>query len=176
VIWLDDPVGIDDGQQDKLNELLVEQCEENLGMPMAFTLHAFALEWAETIAGDNREHAASAAARATQAAVDAELERMTAGTVVTPESFAIWRAGFDAEMSKKPAPTQRVAVKNGKFTGKELFKKDARLISSDEALSNAGEDALASVTVDVSALDGLDLGELDAELDGLDDDEGGAAD
>ena len=124
----------------------------------------------------NRDHAASAASRATQKAIDDEVDRITAGIVVTPETFAVWRAGYEADMEKQPLPTTRVALKHGKFTGKELFHRDAKLISSDEALSGADADALASIAVDVGALDGLDLGELDAELDGLDEEEGGAAD
>lgn len=149
-------------------------------MPMAFTLHALCLEWAEERGEKNKEFARSEKERIAQEEADAELARLTSGTIVTKESFAEWKAGYEAEMEakKKANPAKKKVTHYGALTGKQMFFKDAKLITSDEALAPPDADsgggaaaAAAAVAVDTDAFADMDLGELDDELDDMTDED-----
>lgn len=169
-IALKDVVGLDEAAQDELMTKLLEEAEENIGMPMAFTLHALCLEWAADKADYNLEFAQKEKERIAQEEADAELARLTAGTIVTKETFAEWRAGYEAEMEGKKKSFTSKVVHYGKMTGKQMFFKDAKLIKSDEALAppdaDSGGAAAEAVAVDAEAFEDMDLDDL-GELDDL---------
>ncbi|KJH53558.1 RWD domain protein [Dictyocaulus viviparus] len=79
------------------------------------------------------------------------------GTVVTPETFRIWKEKFDmerkAQMEKKEK--EREALLAGKLTGKQLFLKDATLNLSDVALIEQNVEIDESLFLE--EIDDLDL-------------------
>lgn len=176
---LRDVIGLNESAQEEIMAKLTEEAEENIGMPMAFTLHALCLEWAEEKAEHNMDFARTEKERIAQEEADAELARLTAGTIVTKESFAEWRAGYEAEQAAilKANPVKKKVVYYGNMTGKQMFFKDAKLITSDEALvppdaDGDGDDdgGGGGAAVDMDFGD-MDLGDLDDELDGMTDDD-----
>ncbi|VDM63975.1 unnamed protein product [Angiostrongylus costaricensis] len=84
------------------------------------------------------------------------------GTIVTPESFRIWKEKFDKErkalMEKKEK--EREASLAGKLTGRQLFLRDATLNLSDVALIEQGVEIDESLFLE--EIDGLDL-EIDED-------------
>lgn len=84
--------------------------------------------------------------------------RMTAGTVVTYETFTAWAQGFRAETLAKSG--QKVTTTKGAVTGRQMFRDNAeKMNSSDTKLTGADE-----VAVDVSLFQDLDLSDLDTQL------------
>ncbi|MCL4123291.1 UNVERIFIED_CONTAM: hypothetical protein GTU68_003601 [Idotea baltica] len=145
----------DQNIEDLKNELL-EQCTENLGMVMVFTLVSFTLEWINNKIEEDKRREEEIELSKKRA--EEELERKKfEGTRVTVESFLAWKTKFDAKrligVEKKEDDD-----KNRKLTGKELFLTDATLNVSDLNFLGTEDE----VTVDESLfqdLDDLDLGD-----------------
>mmetsp|Transcript_16213 Transcript_16213/g.19456 ORF Transcript_16213/g.19456 Transcript_16213/m.19456 type:complete len:259 (-) Transcript_16213:147-923(-) len=114
----------------KLQALLEEQVEENLGMAMIFTLVTFAKEWfIELVNGPVEEEGEidendSAAAREEAEQKKFEAQRAQ-GTPVTAETWQAWFTRFAAEMALEKAKNQAAVAlqKRTKPTGRELFEK-----------------------------------------------------
>ncbi|XP_063613680.1 RWD domain-containing protein 1-like [Penaeus indicus] len=162
---------IEEEELDDLRTKLNEQCEENLGMVMVFTLVSYSLEWLTThmegIALSTKEELERK--KKEQEEID---RKKFEGTRVTVETFLAWKAKFDAEMQALRSEKDREDEKNKKPTGKELFMKDVTLNESDLSFLGEGE---GEVTVDESLfqdLDDLDLEDEDDEdyVPGADDD------
>jgi hypothetical protein len=112
------------------------QIEENLGMPMIYTLVTMAQEWMNDVAAKKQGPATDP---------DAELKRMQAeeerriselrahGTPVTPESFEKWKHDFDEEMQALKQNQPEIVSKTNTMTGKQWFlQQDAQHIKFEE--------------------------------------------
>ncbi|ORY43586.1 ubiquitin-conjugating enzyme/RWD-like protein [Leucosporidium creatinivorum] len=159
--------------------------EDSLGMAMVYTLSSYLRD---SIAEVVRERKARIFKEENERALREEEEaaKKTAGTKVTPASFAAWKLKFEAEMEAKRAkeeqerlktlpPKEREEVKKvmGKQSGRELFEseKNASLITSDSAFDEEGAEEVDLSQYEREGLDsddeelarqgeGLKLGEL----------------
>jgi len=138
--------------------------DENLGMPMVFTLAGAATEWLqENVVGqpDKEEQwergKQSFETFSDQVIYDVTEAAASRGTPVTPESFAIWKAAFDKEMGVK--------VKVAVTTGRQLFESGA-VKSTDDAV--AGPVDTQEAAPGEANLEGVDLEAWQEEID-LDD-------
>ncbi|CAF0966462.1 unnamed protein product [Adineta ricciae] len=133
-------------------------CEENLGMPVIFTL-ASDLSEKLSIQSENRQiRQREALERRQREEEEAEHKRFE-GTRVTVESFIKWKVKFDAEQNelKKVVKVDETELK--KLTGRQLFEKDRSLYDSDiQFISGEGGEV---VEVDESLFEDM----LDLELD-----------
>ncbi|CDK25290.1 unnamed protein product [Kuraishia capsulata CBS 1993] len=111
---------------DDLSNLLtkvIEEAEENVGMPSVFALVSVLKDLAESMFIRKCEEA--------QKLHDEELQRREReeqkkfnGTKVTPQSFEEWRLRFREEMKIDERLEQRAKTANGgKLTGKEIFER-----------------------------------------------------
>uniref|UniRef100_A0A060SXU6 ARAD1A07436p n=1 Tax=Blastobotrys adeninivorans TaxID=409370 RepID=A0A060SXU6_BLAAD len=101
-----------------LSQQMVDNAEENVGMPSVFTLASLLKEAAEEMYGDKvKEHEKQ---KEREILIQEEKEQAKfRGTPVTPESFAKWREGFRKEMGlDKPADSACT-----KLTGREIFER-----------------------------------------------------
>ncbi|GAB4819086.1 hypothetical protein N2152v2_006132 [Parachlorella kessleri] len=118
--------GLADADVRQLQGVLDEQIEANLGMAMIYTLIGVAQEWlnekALTVGGPSLDPEADRKRR--EAEEEARIAELRAhGTAVTPETFAEWKARFDAEQALERAKLQggEAADKRGRLTGKQWF-------------------------------------------------------
>jgi len=146
--------------------------EENLGMPMVFTLASAAQEWVqENVVGQpdlDEQHQRGKQQFETfsdQVIYDVTEAAASRGTPVTAESFAAWKVAFDAEMGVK----EKAIV----VTGRQLFESGA-VKSTDDGVADlepgpeptrveeaaAGEGDLKGVDLDAWQ-DEIDLDDLD---------------
>lgn len=134
--------------------------EENLGMPMVFTLATAAKDKVEETIRLRKE-AAEKEREERLAREEAEEAKRREGTKVTPESFAAWKKAFLKEMIAANRSdlvwfATGAKVAKGKLTGKQLFEQDKGLAMSDSQYMEAGD-----VTVDTELFDEEELGDLD---------------
>ncbi|KAG3177257.1 hypothetical protein PC128_g16938 [Phytophthora cactorum] len=140
--------GLADRQVKEIKELMAQQIEENMGMAMMYTLSEAVREYLvenNREGNDGSEHQEMLrrmelkkkkedkveADKLEQANANAEeTRREFQGTPVTVETFAAWKAKFDAEM----APTKKISIKDeatAKLTGRQLWNKG--LVTEDGA-------------------------------------------
>lgn len=133
--------GLSDGDVASLQATLDSQVEENMGMPMVYQLITAAQEWitelGSSLAAPSMDpEAEERRRREEEEARLAELRRH--GTPVTPESFAEWKAKFDAEMAlAKAAVTDAAAASaaKGRLTGRGWFlQQEAQHIEIEEPI------------------------------------------
>lgn len=164
---LKDVEGLEEDAVSTLLSQLAETAEENVGMPMVFTLQSEALEWAEETAEKNLDYAKSEKDRIEQAEQDALLAKLTAGTVVDKETFAKWKKDFNEEMAKNPSgATQKLKPRTGGgggMSGRQMFEKDAKKMATSEDKLSSPDDVVVDTSV-FAGLDLEDLGDLDAEI------------
>jgi len=160
IVALREVKGLDEAQMDALRVVLASEAEDNIGMPVVFTLQSFALEWTEDKAAHNLEYAQNEKSRKEEAEREAEIAKLTAGTAVTKESFAEWRANFEAEIaSSAAAATTSRRTSKGKISGRKMFETNKKMATSEDSQISTDD-----VVVDTDAFSGMDLGDLDAEL------------
>jgi len=194
--------GLTEGQVLELQELADATAEENLGMAMIYTIAEELREWLlarNEPPADNSMHAAmlrrmqekdaekgqAAAGSQATAGVEDELQaeeernrmKVLEGTPVTPDTFAAWKAKFDAERAPE---IQAVAPE--KQSGRDYFKSHSLPSDWEEAIAaEEGQDGRGAEdppsdapgaplppAVDVDA--GLFADDL-SDLDSLDDEE-----
>eukprot|EP00039_Didymoeca_costata_P021750 m.2913 g.2913 ORF g.2913 m.2913 type:complete len:228 (+) comp2617_c0_seq1:149-832(+) len=152
--------GCDEETEKKLHAVLVEEAEQCLGDAMVFSLHARAVEWLEETATAALEYAQKEQERKIAEETEAEIARLTAGTVVTKESFAVWKEAFNAEMKSKEESDTAASKSEKVLTGRQLFEKNKKMVNSEDTLR--GKD---DVVVDTSVFESLDIGDIDDVLD-----------
>merc|ERR1719483_124241 len=151
----------DNIEDEHLKELRVHLdgvAEENLGMPMVFSIVSEAIQWLGDT-NDRLKEEAAEAIRKRKEADDEEERKKLEGTKVTIESFLAWKAEFDAEIEAAKKDLKAKVKKDGKKTGRELFMTDMTLNDSDlKFLAETGDTA---ITVDESLFE--DMEDLDIE-------------
>eukprot|EP00038_Savillea_parva_P011065 m.194855 g.194855 ORF g.194855 m.194855 type:complete len:239 (-) comp19310_c0_seq1:345-1061(-) len=149
----------------ELLDVVSETVEENLGMAMVFAIHAAVQERLEDLLTKQRDTAHSTAEAEKSAAIEAEIARYTAGTLVTPESFAEWKEKFEAEMAPFRQELRKLSqtTVEGKLTGRQLFEQKKMKNDSEAAFMDKTD-----IIVDTSVFEGLDLDDIELP------DEGGA--
>ncbi|CAF0803355.1 unnamed protein product, partial [Didymodactylos carnosus] len=134
-------------------------CEENLCMPMIFTLSSHLSEQLSIQAESHHKRFKEHEEQKRKAEEEAERSRFE-GTCVSVESFIKWKVKFDAEM----AELKNIKIDESepkKLTGRQLFEKDRSLYESDiKFLSGDGGEV---VEVDESLFQ--DIIDLDLEDD-----------
>eukprot|EP00088_Acartia_fossae_P021836 TRINITY_DN23207_c0_g1_i1.p1 TRINITY_DN23207_c0_g1~~TRINITY_DN23207_c0_g1_i1.p1 ORF type:complete len:243 (+),score=71.54 TRINITY_DN23207_c0_g1_i1:36-764(+) len=154
----------EDNLDTMLDEFIKEQIQENLDMPMIFTIVSAAIEWLGETNDRLKREAVEAAERRKEEEEEAERKKLE-GTKVTIESFLAWKADFDRERLEKISVVEKTGKE--KLSGKELFMTDKTLNDSDiKFLANTGDTA---ITVDESLFEDLDDLDLDEELEDSDD-------
>lgn len=117
--------------KEQLLKGLEEPIQDNLGIPMIFTLVTTLKEEAEQLIADRKANAVKAHEEAILAA-EREENKKFHGTPVTPETFMKWREGFMKEMEEKAqreederlAELKRAKVKEPvKLTGRQLWER-----------------------------------------------------
>eukprot|EP00049_Salpingoeca_infusionum_P008672 m.143148 g.143148 ORF g.143148 m.143148 type:complete len:245 (+) comp14083_c1_seq1:60-794(+) len=163
---------VDDSVLEKLTEAVQNEVEDNLGMPSVFPIHSAVKELLDK---ENLELRLRIVREREAAQAEAErlhMERLTAGTAVTRESFLEWQTNFIAEMKeleRAEGPAKRST--SGK-TGKEMF--ESKMPETDAATEEqfmAQDDEI----VDAGVFESLDLGGLE-DLDDLDDEDSDESD
>lgn len=156
VIEIEDTICLDANDEETLRGFLIDQCNENIGMVMIFTLVSAAQEWLNSQSDSRRRMAELKEEKRIRDEEEAERKRFE-GTRVTVETFMAWKKFFDIEMGLNIKKVQE--EKNRKLTGKELFLTDISLNESDlKFLEVEGGEV---VKVDESLFQDLD--ELDIE-------------
>uniref|UniRef100_A0A1B6G4M2 RWD domain-containing protein n=1 Tax=Cuerna arida TaxID=1464854 RepID=A0A1B6G4M2_9HEMI len=165
IIEIESTQRLDEEDEQILREHLEEQCNENIGMVMIFTLVSAAQEWLNSQSDMRRKTAEMAEEKRIKDEEEAERKRFE-GTRVTVETFLAWKKAFDIEFGLNNKKV--LEEKNKKLTGKELFLRDKSLNESDlKFLEVEGGEV---VKVDESLFQDLD--ELDIEDEDFQDDDG----
>ncbi|KAH3660415.1 hypothetical protein OGAPHI_007001 [Ogataea philodendri] len=106
-----------------LEESLNSNALENVGMPSVFTLTSLLKDEAETLFQE-KVAAKEKMVEQERQAREYEEQKKFAGTKLTKENFAQWRAKFRAEMGIDTRLAERFKlVHQGRLTGKEIFEK-----------------------------------------------------
>jgi len=149
---------LEDEDVESMQNHIQEQIQENIGMPMVFTIVSASIEWLGERHDAIREEKEEAARRKKEADEEEERKKLE-GTKVTIESFLAWKKAFDEERLSKILVKEKTGKE--KKSGRELFMTDKSLNESDiKFLATAGDTA---VTVDESLFEDLDDLDLDDE-------------
>ncbi|BES95017.1 unnamed protein product [Nesidiocoris tenuis] len=154
IIEVEDVENLDESKVEELQEFLIQQASENLGMVMIFTLVSAAQEWVNTLS-DNMRIRKQQAEEEKKKTEEEEERKKFEGTRVTIESFLAWKQAFEEEMGFLQQREKQ--GKNRKMTGKELFMTDKSLNESDLKFLEEGD----LVKVDESLFQDMDDLEID---------------
>ncbi|CAD7699871.1 unnamed protein product [Ostreobium quekettii] len=156
----------------EIQDLVLEAVDENMGMAMIYTLITCAKELLRNKANVPDEVIDEAEAKK-RAAEEEEARRQaqrSAGTPVTPENFAEWKAKFDNEMAENAAKLKeqsKIAEKKTGTTGKQWFLQRERVEEDDLGIDLPEEDEFEDEEED-DQLDDIDAVDYDDD----DDDDG----
>ncbi|BDA46942.1 probable RWD domain-containing protein 1 [Coccomyxa sp. Obi] len=119
--------GLSDADMATLNQSLAQQVDENLGMAMIYVLVSAAQEWLREKVMQEAETPTLDPEAARKAEEEAEERRLAEirshGTMITPQTFAEWKARFEAEMALERAKLGEGGDKKDKgLTGKQFFR------------------------------------------------------
>uniref|UniRef100_A0A914XJ77 RWD domain-containing protein n=1 Tax=Plectus sambesii TaxID=2011161 RepID=A0A914XJ77_9BILA len=144
---------------DKIISDLRAVAEENLEMPMAFTIISALQEQIGQLVDEMKTEKERAIEMKKWKEDEAQRKKFE-GTRVNVESFLAWKDKFDTEMRalREKAVAAEQAALAGKLTGRQQFLRDATLSLSDIALIQEAED---NVQIDESLFEDMD--ELDIE-------------
>uniref|UniRef100_A0A915PPN9 RWD domain-containing protein n=1 Tax=Setaria digitata TaxID=48799 RepID=A0A915PPN9_9BILA len=120
---------------EKVQRTLYDVAQENLGMPMVFTIVSGLQDEIGHLVEDLQNEKIKAEEKAKEEK-EAQERKKFEGTRVTPEAFMEWKRKFDTEMLAVEEKKRmiREAEMVGKMTGRQLFLRDATLNLSDVAL------------------------------------------
>ena len=128
--------GLSKQEIEEAQEHVDSQIEENLGMPMIYTLVTVAQEWMNDVAAKKQGSAADpdAERKKMQEEEERRISELRAhGTPATPESFEKWKHDFDEEMRSLKQNQPETVSKTNKMTGKQWFlQQDAQHIKFEE--------------------------------------------
>nr|XP_002128914.1 RWD domain-containing protein 1-like [Ciona intestinalis] len=144
---------------EKLEVLIEEQIEENLGCVMVFTIMSAVQEFLNQEDDRFKQEIQEEEERKEREMIE-EQERKCAGTKVTVASFLAWKADFDLKMQEIESQKKKQEKQTKKLSGKEIFLQSGDI--EDESALLAGEEA---VEVDESLFEELDDIDLDDEFD-----------
>lgn len=119
--------GLSDEAIQQLQNILVPQVDENLGMSMIYTLISAAQDQINNLAANQSgpSNNPEAERRKMLEAEEARLAELRAhGTPVTPDTFDEWKSRFDAEMNLEKVnlkPDKLALGQGGKMTGRQWF-------------------------------------------------------
>ncbi|CAK8678857.1 RWD domain-containing protein 1-like [Clavelina lepadiformis] len=150
----------DDGYEEKLNNIINDQIEENLGMAMIFTIVSAVQEHLNVMKDDILERIKHEAERKEREEKEAD-EKKCRGTPVTVANFLAWKSKFDEEMAEIEKQKMQNEKKTSKLSGKEVFQQMKVEIDDAELLEGEQE----AVEVDESLFEDLDDLELDDDED-----------
>jgi len=146
-------------------------CEENLGMPVIFTLASHLSEQL-SIQSENRQIRHRENLERKQREEEEVEQKRFEGTCVTVETFIKWKVKFDIEQAELTKTVKLDETEAKKLTGRQLFEKDRSLYDSDiKFISGEGgevvevdeslfEDML-DMELDETATTGIDLSDVD---------------
>ncbi|XP_003383565.1 PREDICTED: RWD domain-containing protein 1-like [Amphimedon queenslandica] len=138
-------------------DLLEEQSNDNIGMPMIFTLTSAVQEKLQDSLQQSLEEEEKQAREKEEEEKRKEEEKYR-GTIVTVETFAAWKKSFMEEMN-----ISKKAKDSSRLTGKEMFERDASLALSDVKFITEDEDEALIDDVEVDESLFQDLGDLESE-------------
>lgn len=121
LVRLSEKVDLDSEDVEKLTNRLIDEANENIGMPSVFTLTSTLKDAAEEIFQGkldqlNAEYEKELLER------EREAQKKFIGTEVTKDSFEGWRLRFREEMGMNERIKERnMKLHNGKLSGKEIF-------------------------------------------------------
>ncbi|EFO26981.2 hypothetical protein LOAG_01496 [Loa loa] len=148
---------------EKVQRILCGVAQDNLGMPMVFTIVSALQDEIGYLIEDLEAEKIKAEKKAVKEKEEQERKKF-GGTRVTPEAFLAWKKKFDAEIRAVEEKEKWIneVERTRKLTGKQLFLRDSTLNLSDVALmQTAGNE----IEFDESLFDedtgGLDSGEND---------------
>ncbi|TID14795.1 hypothetical protein CANINC_004466 [Pichia inconspicua] len=122
---------------------LIQEAEENVGMPSVFSLASSLKDHAETQFMEKFKAKEKEILDAREAREKEEQKKFT-GTKVTPESFEKWRQAFRKELGIDKRLAERYAdMHKGRLTGKQIFEQG---LASGEELEDDGKE------IDMSSL------------------------
>ncbi|CAG9529867.1 unnamed protein product [Cercopithifilaria johnstoni] len=140
---------------EKVQRILCDAAQDNLGMPMVFTIVSALQDEIGHLVEDLETEKMKAEEKAIEEK-EAQERKKFEGTRVTPEAFLAWKKKFDAEIRAVEEKEKwiREVEGTGKLTGRQLFLRDSTLNLSDVALMQAAGN---EIEFDESLFDEIDL-------------------
>mmetsp|Transcript_5923 Transcript_5923/g.14420 ORF Transcript_5923/g.14420 Transcript_5923/m.14420 type:complete len:230 (+) Transcript_5923:134-823(+) len=127
--------GLSGAQREKLQRKLEAVVKENEGGPVGFVVHSEALEYlTEGMEGVDEDTVFETVAEEGDTETSEEQSKKLHGTPVTPETFAAWKALFDAEFAPQKSEAELAAEQSGevRLSGRQLFEQSKAIISEDQ--------------------------------------------
>ncbi|EGC30697.1 hypothetical protein DICPUDRAFT_157517 [Dictyostelium purpureum] len=116
-----------------LEQQIIQEAENNIGMSMIFILAGLIKEWLD----NNNIDPESLLVEESSEEEPEEEEKVFEGTPVTAEAFLAWRKKFIEETKPFKKSEKQTTTK---LTGRQLFESDITLYSSDSKLMEEGEE------------------------------------
>eukprot|EP00045_Choanoeca_perplexa_P002166 m.23275 g.23275 ORF g.23275 m.23275 type:complete len:242 (-) comp11360_c0_seq1:1043-1768(-) len=162
-----EPVDVDDDIVQGCTPFIEETIEENMGMAMVFAIVNVVKEHLDDANAKRRDEIVEQREAAKEEEQRLEMERLTAGTLLTPETFHEWNTAFIAEqriIQAQERAAKTAASKDLKLTGKELFLKFAaeNMAAGDDEEGGPEPVAAEGIAIDQGMFAGLEDIDFDA--------------
>ncbi len=145
LVLISEQVELDQDDLDEIKSNLMQEAEDQIGIPSVFALASSLKDQAEQVF-ENKVNAKQKQYDDALLAKEREEQKKFSGTKVTVESFNSWRLKFRAEMGiNDRIEKRRQMLHRGKLSGKEIFEKG--LAGDDETLEELGGDVATKLVV-----------------------------
>lgn len=145
LVLISEQVELDQDDLDEIKSNLMQEAEDQIGIPSVFALASSLKDQAEQVF-ENKVNAKQKQYDDALLAREREEQKKFSGTKVTVESFNSWRLKFRAEMGiNDRIEKRRQMLHRGKLSGKEIFEKG--LAGDDETLEELGGDVATKLVV-----------------------------
>ncbi|CAM9017505.1 unnamed protein product [Wickerhamomyces anomalus] len=145
LVLISEQVELDQDDLDEIKSNLMQEAEDQIGIPSVFALASSLKDQAEQVF-ENKVNAKQKQYDDALLAKEREEQKKFSGTKVTVESFNSWRLKFRAEMGiNDRIEKRRKMLHRGKLSGKEIFEKG--LAGDDETLEELGGDVATKLVV-----------------------------